>query len=37
LSGKVLAKKDRGELEIEVVGNNSMGPHVTGTVTVQLP
>lgn len=38
MTGRVLGK-DEGErhVELEIAGANSMGNHVTGTVTVQLP
>ncbi|MEO3784746.1 MaoC family dehydratase [Actinocorallia sp. B10E7] len=38
LTGTVSAKDDDGRrVEISVKGVNSIGPHVTGTVVVQLP
>ena len=40
LSGEVIAVEERGEqgaVEIAVVGANSLGDHVTGTVRVTLP
>lgn len=38
LTGTVSAKDDAGHrVEIAVKGVNSLGPHVTGTVVVQLP
>ncbi len=41
LSGRVVARSegdgDRGEVEIEVVGKNSIGNHVTAKVRVALP
>ena len=37
LSGTVAAKKEDGLVEVNVVGTNSMGAHVTGTVSVVLP
>jgi hypothetical protein len=36
LRGRVVAKRD-GSLTIEVVGENRLGHHVTGTVTLALP
>ena len=36
MSGRVLAVEGH-DVEIEVIGRNSMGDHVTGTVTVELP
>lgn len=38
MKGKVLSvDAGSGEVEVEVVGANSWGSHVTGTVTVALP
>ncbi|MFG2085515.1 MaoC family dehydratase [Spirillospora sp. NPDC048824] len=37
LTGTVKAKHDDGRVEISVRGANALGPHVTGTVVVQLP
>lgn len=37
LTGRVSAKKDDGLIEVEVLGTNSLGAHVTGTVSVVLP
>ena len=37
LTGHVTAKHDDGTIEIEVRGANSLGDHVTGTVTLELP
>lgn len=41
LSGKVVARSeaagDRGEIEVEVVGKNSIGNHVTAKVRIALP
>ena len=38
LTGSVTAKDDDGRrVEISVKGVNAIGPHVTGTVVVQLP
>ena len=37
LSGTVSAKREDHLVDVDVVGNNSMGAHVTGTVTVALP
>ena len=40
LSGTVKAKRSDGDqhiVEVDVVGKNSMGDHVTGTVDVALP
>ncbi|TDD91042.1 hypothetical protein E1293_02420 [Actinomadura darangshiensis] len=36
LTGTVSAKDDGGRVEIKVRGTNAIGPHVTGTVVVQL-
>jgi len=36
MSGRVTAVHD-GEVEVQVVGRNRLGEHVTGTVTVALP
>lgn len=36
LTGRV-ARAERGEVEVEVRGANSLGDHVTGSVTVRLP
>jgi acyl dehydratase len=36
LTGTV-TRKDAGEVDIAVVGANSLGNHVTGTVTIVLP
>ncbi|MFB4306611.1 MaoC family dehydratase [Actinomadura sp. GTD37] len=37
LTGAVADKRDGGRVEIKVRGVNEIGPHVTGTVVVQLP
>ena len=37
LAGWVRAKKTGGLVEVEVQGTNSLGAHVTGTVSVLLP
>lgn len=37
LTGTVAAVSDDGELAISVTGRNTLGNHVTGTVTIQLP
>lgn len=40
MTGRVLATEpagDRGRVEVEVVGRNRLGDHVTGTVVVTLP
>ena len=37
LTGTVTEKRDGGRVEIKVRGVNAIGPHVTGTVVVQLP
>jgi hypothetical protein len=37
LTGAVVAKHDDGTIEVEVRGANSLGDHVTGTVTLELP
>jgi acyl dehydratase len=37
LTGTVTEKRDGGRVEIEVRGSNAIGPHVTGTVVVELP
>jgi acyl dehydratase len=36
LTGKVTAKNDDGTIEVEIRGANSLGDHVTGTVTLVL-
>jgi hypothetical protein len=37
MTGKVAAKEDDGSITIEIVGTNSWGDHVSGTVTAVLP
>jgi hypothetical protein len=37
LTGSVTAKNDDGTVEVQVRGANSLGDHVTGTVTLELP
>ncbi len=38
MTGRVTAKDEAGAvIEVEVVGNNSLGDHVTGTVRLELP
>ncbi|WP_433473947.1 MaoC family dehydratase [Spirillospora sp. CA-142024] len=37
LTGTVSAKEAGGRVEIKVRGVNTIGPHVTGTVVLQLP
>ncbi len=37
ISGRVTAKRDGGEVEVEVTGRNALGDHVTGTVRLRLP
>jgi hypothetical protein len=37
LTGSVTAKNDDGTIEVTVRGANSLGDHVTGTVTLELP
>ena len=37
LTGSVTAKNDDGTIEVQVRGANSLGDHVTGTVTLELP
>ena len=37
LTGQVTAKNDDGTIEVQVRGANSLGDHVTGTVTLELP
>ena len=37
MTGRVTAKDDGGQVEVEVKGANSLGDHVVGTVTVALP
>ncbi len=37
LTGSVTAKNDDGTIEVSVRGANSLGDHVTGTVTLELP
>lgn len=36
LTGRVTSK-DAGQIDVEVRGANSLGDHVTGTVTLELP
>ena len=37
LTGSVTARNDDGTFEVSVRGANSLGDHVTGTVTLELP
>jgi acyl dehydratase len=37
MTGTVAAKEDDGTITIDVVGSNSWGDHVSGTVTITLP
>jgi hypothetical protein len=37
LTGSVTEKNDDGSIVISVRGANSLGDHVTGTVTLELP
>jgi acyl dehydratase len=37
LTGRVTEKRDDGTLDVEVRGANSLGDHVTGVVTLELP
>ena len=37
LTGSITAKNDDGTVEVQVRGANSLGDHVTGTVTLELP
>jgi acyl dehydratase len=37
MTGKVKSKGDDGLVEVEIKGENSLGSHVTGTVTLVLP
>jgi acyl dehydratase len=37
LTGRVTDKRGDGTLDVEVRGANSLGDHVTGTVTLELP
>lgn len=37
LLGKVVEKRDDGEVVVEVAGKNAWGEHVSGTVRVALP
>jgi 3-oxo-4,17-pregnadiene-20-carboxyl-CoA hydratase beta subunit len=37
MTGRVTAKANGGQVEVEVKGANSLGDHVVGTVTVALP
>jgi acyl dehydratase len=37
MRGKVAAKSDDGTVTIDIVGTNSWGDHVSGTVTAVLP
>jgi hypothetical protein len=36
MTGQVTKKED-GQVEVAVKGSNSLGDHVTGTVTLELP
>jgi hypothetical protein len=37
LTGRITAKNDDGTIEVDVVGRNGLGDHVTGTVRLTLP
>ena len=37
MTGRVKAKRDDGLVEVEIKGENSLGDHVTGTVSLVLP
>ena len=37
MTGRVKSKGDSGVVEVEIKGENSLGDHVTGTVTLVLP
>ncbi len=37
LTGRVTAKRKGGVVEVDVVGRNGLGDHVTGTVKLRLP
>ncbi len=37
MTGRVKSKGDDGLVEVEIKGENSIGDHVTGTVTLVLP
>jgi acyl dehydratase len=37
MTGRVKSKGDDGLVEVEIKGENSIGSHVTGTVTLVLP
>jgi acyl dehydratase len=37
MTGRVTSKKEDGSIEVDVVGSNSLGDHVTGTVRLELP
>jgi acyl dehydratase len=37
MTGRVKSKGDGGLVEVEIKGENSIGDHVTGTVTLVLP
>jgi acyl dehydratase len=37
LTGSVVAKREPNIVDVDVRGANSLGDHVTGTVTVELP
>jgi hypothetical protein len=37
ITGRVKSKGDDGMVEVEIKGENSLGDHVVGTVTLALP
>jgi acyl dehydratase len=37
ITGEVAAVRDGGDVDVDVRGRNTMGDHVSGTVTVNLP
>ena len=37
MTGRVTGKGDDGRVDVEIRGANSMGDHVVGTVTLELP
>jgi acyl dehydratase len=37
MTGRVTAKGDDGRVDVEIRGANSLGDHVVGTVTLELP
>jgi hypothetical protein len=37
MKGRVTSKNEDGTIDVDVVGSNSLGDHVTGTVKLELP